>query len=932
MDGGVRAGRDASDSSSHRIVERIDPARAGAGYARWRRALAEALGVDPGARLDYPAYRLTLYKIFGSTRRLAELCMKHPAAAADAILEGPSPVLAEVARDLAPLAASGAGGPDQLHAALAPLKNRADIAIAVAEISGVWTQREATAARADLADRMLETALAWLVRAAVNRGDLAAPSAEAPGGGVFALAGGDFAHLDLAPYGPLQTIVVYDEAAFAGANSRMAERAFVRLGTELREAFEGRPGDHPVFALKTVFGSGVNGSGFAESKARLAASVAVDSSAPLRAWLATARVVAGDRSAGGQFLESLESVVWSGASRLPSPHSSSDDPRTPFRQAADLFRRAFGAGRPIFRAASAHEVFAAASASGALSPTVAARLASGDAFVQSVVALAQMMKGGASTYAAADADEQAALASLAGFADPRELAAAIDGAIADARNTLRHLTSPPLAEFERFRPVGGAPDDIDKLGDLGFLDGAGMSAVIEQWTTRAEPDAKDRFAALAPGLLTAFGETQHPEAAARLFDRLMKSPAGAAGVPAPFASAGPARDGVVAAIGCFSAATAPLAGSDDLIAELVAERGAEAPEDCREWMMRYPAPPSGAAAAEIAAWRAESIARVALHAGAGALSFDVAPSILEAIGETALMRIAAAAGQSGKGGDGLALYVIDGAGRGLPGAPAVFGFIKTNKAVCPESEDVARSIAAALDGLGAGYFAQTADLSHRPGGPSGPLAPDAAAFKAYIQSGAIASEQILFARARVVAGQPAAQDAAKSAVRTAVMNPRRADTLLREIDRARAQRMRRDRSTSDWDLEHIDGGPLDVDLLISTLIYRHAAAQPAIQQTGPDGALDILAKAGLISQNVADTLKSARSFWARLATVKALARWSDPQSEPVRPRFAALLARAAGVARYQEIRPLMRGHAEEVSRLYTQLVLGRPAQTLVAAG
>jgi glutamate-ammonia-ligase adenylyltransferase len=927
----VRTGRDGPESASNRVVERIDPARAAAGYARWRRALAEALGADPGARLDYPAYRPTLYKIFGATRRLSELCMKHPAAAAEAILDGPSPVLAEVARDLAPLAAAGAGGPDQLHAALAPLKNRADIAIAVAEISGAWTQREATAARADLAERMVDAALAWLLRAAVNRGDLAAPDADAPGRGVFALAGGDFAHLDLAPYGPLQLVIVYDEEVFSGAQSRMAERAFVRLGTELREAFDGRPGDHPVFGVKTVFGSGVNGSGFAESKARLTAAISAEAAAPLRAWLASARVVAGDRSAGGQFLESVESTVWSGAARLPAASGAADDPRAPFRHAADFFRRAFGAGRPVFRAASAHEVFAAASASGALCQGKAARLAAGDAFVQTVVAFAQMMKGGATTFSATDEDERRALACLAGFADPADLEAALDGALADARNTLRQLTSPPLAEFERFRPPAGEPDDIDKLGDLGFLEGAAVSAAVDQWSARAASETRDRFAALAPGLLTAFGETQRPDAAARLFDALMKSSAGRDGVPKLFAASGRARDGAVAAIGCFSAATAPLAEDDALLAELADERGAEAPEDAREWMMRYPAPSTGAPVEEIARWRRQSIARVGLHAGAGSLSFDAAPAVLEAIGETALMRVTAAAG-AGKGGEGLAVYVVDGAGRGLPGAPAVFGFIKTNKAACPEAEDVARAVVAGLEAMGDGHFAMTADLSHRPGGASGALAPDAATFKAYIQSGAIASEQILFARARVVAGQPAAQDAARGAVRSAVMNPRRADTLLREIDRARAQRLRRDRSASEWDLDHVDGGPLDVDLLISTLIYRHAAAQPAIQQTGPDGALDILAKAGLVSQNVADTLKSARRFWARLATAKALARWSDPQTEPVRPRFAALLAHAAGVQRFQEIRPLMRGHAEEVSRLYTQLVLGRPAQSLVANG
>ena len=116
-------------------AEIIDPTRAAAGATRWRRALAESLGQDPGASLDEPRRMLAMLKIFGSTRRLADLCFRYPVFAGQAFLEGPSQVLAEVARDLTALS-GGVGGPDALYNALAPIKNRADIAIAVAEISG----------------------------------------------------------------------------------------------------------------------------------------------------------------------------------------------------------------------------------------------------------------------------------------------------------------------------------------------------------------------------------------------------------------------------------------------------------------------------------------------------------------------------------------------------------------------------------------------------------------------------------------------------------------------------------------------------------------------------------------------------------------------------------------------------------------------------
>ena len=215
--------------SARTIADRIDPARAPAALERWRRAVAEAMSGDPGAPLDQPDRRLLMLRVFGATRRLAELCMTHPDAAAAALIDGPSPVLAEAARDLTALD-RGVGGPDALHTALAPLKNRVDVAIALAEIGGQWSVADATAARVDFAERMVETALRWLVRAAVKRGELHVEDSENFLKGVFVVAGGDFAHEDMSPYGPLDMIVVYDEQAFPGPTARGADRSFVRSG------------------------------------------------------------------------------------------------------------------------------------------------------------------------------------------------------------------------------------------------------------------------------------------------------------------------------------------------------------------------------------------------------------------------------------------------------------------------------------------------------------------------------------------------------------------------------------------------------------------------------------------------------------------------------------------------------------------------------
>lgn len=915
-------------------AEKIDPAKAAAGVARWRRALAEVLGEDPGARLDRPDRKLTMLRIFGSTRRLADLCLKHPAAAGEALSDGASSVLAVAARDLGALG-GGVGGAEALYGALAPIKGRADVAIAVAEISGAWSASEAAAARADLGERLVEAALSWLVRGAVSRGELPAQDADASLENVFVLAGGDFAHEDLAPYGPLELAVIYDEQAFPGPAARMAERAFVRIGAELREAFEGKPGDYPLFCLKTPLGSGVSGAGLTESRARVRACIDDEQQAALRAWIATARVVAGDRTAGGVFMEETEEAVWKSIKPFAEDASSalstaSDDPRRPFRRIADAFRFSLGAKRPVFRTASARIVFETAAKSELIPDSVAARLVAGDELAQWAASNAQMMRG-ASAFGASREDESEALARLCGFRRSDLFRAALDGMHADASNIYIRLHEGPLAEFDRYRESGAEAGDAGKLEDLGFSDGADLSCVIDRWVDLAAAGAEDvRFSAIAPGLLTQFGETQNPDQAARLFDEIVQNLTDRDEVRAILSEESPSRDGLVNALGCFGAAVAPLCATKALAQEFTADRGAETPQSGAEWLKRFTPPPSKEGVESLSDWRRQSIARIALYAAAGDMGFDAAADALDAVNNASLeTALAIAVAETGSG-EALALHIFDTPARGLPGAPTSLGFISTEAKA--GDEKAARRFMEIIAEAGEGFFALTPDVTHRPGGAAGPLAAEIPAFKSYIQSEAVASDQIMLARTRIIAGAPEARAAAMKAVRGNVANPKRADILFRDLDRARAQRLRRDKSATEWDFDQVEGGLHDVELIISTLIYRHAAAQPSIQELSVDEALDVMGRANLVPADTLETLKGARAFWTRLATVRALARWSNPHLEPVRRRFGALLARAAEVERFQQVRPLMRGYAGEAGRLYGQLVLGRPSLGLVANG
>ncbi len=923
--------------AARNTADRIDPTRAPAALERWRRAVAEALGGDPGAPLDQPDRRLLMLRVFGATRRLGELCMTHPDAAATALIEGASPVLAEAARDLTALD-RGVGGPDALHAALAPLKNRVDVAIAIAELSGQWSVAAATAARVDFAERMVETGLRWLVRAAVKRGELSVEDPDNFLRGVFAVAGGDFAHEDLSPYGPLDFVIMYDEKTFAGPAARGADRIFVRIGAEIREAFEGKPGEYPLYALRTPLGSGVGGAGYADSISRVKATAAGPQADALKMWLGAARVVAGDRTAGGVFLEDIEQLVWSdnpvAMEALRSFVAKTDnDPRGPFRRVAGLCRLAIGGLRPVFRAASAREIFDTAARSRTLAKDAARRLTAGDELAHIFVSRLQMIKGAAATSVERD-DEKSALALLCGYCEYDDLASALNGARIDAANTLRRLAAGPQQEISLYRSAGSETDgDADKLEDLGFLNGVSLSAAVDTWARRAEGcESEKRFSAFAPGLLTAFGETQHPNDAVKLFDQLLSTADKKHDVFSLVAEGAPGRDGLVDAFGSFGAAVEPLTATAQIAETFFEMAGAETPQTGKEWLSRFTPPPAKGkdALAEISSWRRELMARVAYNAATGATSFDAAVEAFEDIHVRTLINVfdivrESAPSEEKTASGKIALHLFESDGPHLPGAATHLGFIASDS-VGDAGDAFARRYLQALSDLGEGIFEITPDATHRPSGVAGPIAAEISAFKSYVQSEAVAHEQIMLARGRVInAGSPKVAELAKDALRSAVAGARRADILFRDLDRARAQRMRRERAASDWDIDRLEGGRADVELVISTLIYKHASAHPFVQDTNPAEALEAMARSGLISEEASQSLASARAFWARLQLVRSLSGWSDPVRAPVRRRFGGMIARAAGVQKFEQVRPMMRGYADEVTRSYAQIVLGRPA-------
>ncbi|MEM6852614.1 MAG: hypothetical protein AAF527_12855, partial [Pseudomonadota bacterium] len=492
--------------------------------AQWRRNAARSGPERVQQLLRDSRRRTALMQVFGAAPYLGEVCLVYPNAVFQALTDGPAAVISEAARDLSALKRAS-GGADALYESLRPLKQRCDLAIGLGELSGEWGLAEAAAARTDVAERMAEAALRWLSRAAYRRGEAQAGTGNDGDGdstlGIFVLAGRRFAHGEISYFGPIDILVLYDAETLRSAGVNAPERTFMRIGAELRQALEGPPGERALYAATAPAVTGLAGAPLVCSVTDAAQAMAQETAEPLRAWFATSRVVAGDRHAGGAFLESLSERLWEGATTAQAIRAGADDkgfahdPDAAFERLAQISRLALGRRRPVFRAASTRTVFETMGEVGALDPAQTERLAVASDFSQLARGRSQLITGQSGL--ASDPESHAAgLAHLCGFPDADGFSAVLAGARAEAANALTAVEG----EGSIFSGDGGepfdlgaeTPYDVSKLEDLGFRDGAAITGLIDQWigAHAGETETPPRFSELAPGLLTAFGETQKP--------------------------------------------------------------------------------------------------------------------------------------------------------------------------------------------------------------------------------------------------------------------------------------------------------------------------------------------------------------------------------------------------------------------------------------
>ncbi len=526
---------------------------------------------DPAASLGERDRRL-LETIFGNSPYLTRLALLQPAFTLALLADGPDLALltvsAELARRVPEMTDASA-----LKSALRIAKQKVALAVALADIAGLWPLSRITAALSDFAELAVDLAVAHLLRHAMQKGELTPPAgcadvmtlrAEpeiAKGCGYFVLGMGKLGARELNYSSDIDLIVLYDNEVASYIGPKSPQDCFIRITRDLVQIMQERTGDGYVFRTDLRLRPDPGATPVALS---VAAAEIYYQSVGLnweRAAMIKARPIAGDRAAGAAFLDMLTGFVWRkhlDYAAMADIHAIKNLIHQHHRHGAIVVKgqdvklgrggireieffaqiqQLIAGGREqALRVRDTMTALAVLQNTGRISAEEQAALIAAYELFRTVEHRLQMINDD-QTHALPTSEEGLEhIAAFLGYQDAAALTAELLPAFNRVHTLYQELleptgereTAPP--ETRAFSPA--APDAAARLAALGFKDAERMRSVIEGWLfgryrALRTPRARALLERLLPYLLDALSNTGEADGALMKFDDfLSKLPSG----------------------------------------------------------------------------------------------------------------------------------------------------------------------------------------------------------------------------------------------------------------------------------------------------------------------------------------------------------------------------------------------------------------------
>ena len=914
-----------------------------------------ALGGEYAALAASPDGAAVLAALGGGSPYLADLLLRDAGVLPRVLRDGPD---AAVAGALQALAGVPFTAPrPAIAAALRGAKRHVALVAAIADIGGMWGQAAVTAALSDLAGRTLTLAVAHLMRAAHDAGEVALPDPDDParGCGLAVLGMGKLGARELNYSSDIDLVLLYDPDAHPGRGDTLGA-VFTRAARALVALMETRDANGYVF--RTDLRLRPDPAATPPAVALPAAIAYYESMGQNweRAAMIKARPVAGDLAVGAGFLQAIRPFIWrrgldfaaiadiqamkrriddhKGLGRLPADLAGFDlklgqGGIREIEFAAQTLQLVWGGRDPALRGRATLPTLRRLARAGHLPRRACAELTVAYRVLRRAEHRLQMVQDRQTHALPSRPPEIERFAAFMGCPGPAALQdhlrthlARVAARYAAVFEGVPGLPAPDAGDAVLdLSGIDDPPETLAALARMGYRTGPGIIAILRGWHTgrlRALRSARSRelLDGVLPAMLRAIAAQADPDAAFGRLDALLsRLPAG---VPLlSMLQRNPALlDRIAGVLGAAPQLADHLARVPAALEGLL-QPGAAAPDAHRLLSGRL----TDARSLEdvLAITRREVRAeefRLCVAQMEGRLDVDAAGLARTALADAALSLLLPAV-LDGHGdrygalpGGEVAVVLLGKAGSRemMAGSDLDLMLIYDHPADVAESGGprpvaasqwfirAAHAYVAALTAPGMEGPLYDVDMRLRPSGNKGPVAVSLAAFRRYHAQDAWTWERMALTRARVAAGSPAMRARVEAAIAEALAAPHDPADVLADAAAMRGRLLRDLPPKGPWDTKMRPGGGIEVEFIAQALQLVHGV-RPGCQATRT--ALHALAEAGHLSPADAAMLAAADRLWRTVQSMVRITvgRGATDLPAPAAAGAAARRARRLGRAR-----------------------------------
>jgi [glutamine synthetase] adenylyltransferase / [glutamine synthetase]-adenylyl-L-tyrosine phosphorylase len=911
--------------------------------------------------------RAILEAAFGNSPYLSRLAVRERALLAELFTKGPE-VVVQAARGNAFGAADAPNANEAMHL-LRVAKRQAALAIALADIAGIWDVDKVTRELTFFADACVKGALRFMLREAAGHAELAerAGAALEATTGLVVLAMGKYGAFELNYSSDIDLVIFYDAQRFPFRKRDDPRGAAVDIVKGVVRLLSEITSDGYVFRVDLRLRPDAGATQVAISTDAAEAYYEGMGQNWERAAMIKARACAGDPETGADFLKAIEPFVW----RRNLDYAAIEDIHSIKRQIhahgghgtiavaghniklgrggireieffAQTQQLILGGRNAALRPPATMAALDALCTRGLVTETTTAELKEAYRYLRKLEHRLQMIED-EQTHTLPKSDEAVAhVACFMGYPDAGSFGVALIHQLETVQGHYAHL-------FEREAPLAGAegnlvftgveddPETLATIAAMGFHDAHHVANAIRGWhhgRIRATRSARARelLTKLVPALLEALAASADPDAAFMQFDRFVSNlPAGV-----QLFSLFLARPELLKLV-------AEIAGSAPRLAVHLAQAPATLDalmdadfltslpkREALDAFLREQIAKASDFESKLDTARRfakEQIFRVGVQIiqgrikveNAGPAFANIAESIVGELLIAAEIELERTAGHV-PGGRFAVIAMGKLGGREMTAASdldLIFVYDAPQSHTHSDGAQpmpvivyyarLAQRLIAALTVLTTAGGLYEVDMRLRPTGNKGPVAVSMESFRRYHETEAWTWEKLALTRARAIAGSPDLCREAEAAILA---------TLTAQVDPAKLvanAREMRDKLAAQfpgknrWDLKFAPGGLIDIEFVAQTLQLRDASVRPDVLSTNTIEALTRLRDRGALTAEGASTLIEASEFQQALTQVLRIAvdGTLDPQS--VTPGLKALLLRAVEVGDFEVLQHRLAG-------------------------